>query len=134
MVMLRGPQGYLPPKMPQQIHIPCGSAAKAIHLLGAVSGWGFPGGEVGKTSMIVRIHYADGSLEDHPLLNGKHVADYITRVDVPDSKFAFDLDGRQLRYVSIQPEKKQAIQEIEFVKGDDASAPIVAALTVERDG
>ena len=33
--------------------------------------------------MIVRLHYADGQSEDHPLKNGEHLADYIQRVDVP---------------------------------------------------
>ena len=53
--------------------------------------------------MIVRLHYADGQTEDHKLLNGEHFADYIRRVDVPGSKFAFDLRGRQIRYLAVQP-------------------------------
>ena len=36
---------------------------------------------------------ADGKTEDHPLKNGEHFADYIRRVDVPGSKFAFALRG-----------------------------------------
>ena len=81
--------------------------------------------------MIVRIHYADGETEDHPLRNGEHFADYIRRVDVPGSKFAFDLQGRQLRYIAVNPKRPEEIKTIEFVKGTDRSAPIVMAATVE---
>ena len=30
-------------------------------------------------SMIIRVHYEDGSTEDHPLRNGVHIADYVRR-------------------------------------------------------
>jgi hypothetical protein len=81
--------------------------------------------------MIVRLHYADGSDEDHPLKNGFHFADYIRVVDVPDSKLAFNLHGRQLRYLAVYPKKKETIDRVELIKGSDQTAPIVAAVTVE---
>ena len=81
--------------------------------------------------MIVRLAYADGTTEDHPLVNGEHVADYIRRVDVPQSEFAFDLDGRQLRYLRIQPRRAEPLKAIELVKGDDGTAPVVMAITAE---
>ncbi len=130
-VLLYGPQGVLPPRMPRNVTVPCNAAARAIHLLGGVSGWGFPLGEEGSVSLIVRLHYADGAVEDHPLRNGEHLADYIRRVDVPGSKFAFDLRGRQVRYLAISPERDETIASIELIKGDDATAPVVMALTVE---
>ncbi len=76
-VLLYGPQGPLPPKMPKSVLITCNTSAKAIHLLSGVSGWGFPYGSEKTVTMIVRLHYADGTTEDHPLLNGEHFADYI---------------------------------------------------------
>ena len=57
-------------------------AAKVIHVLGGVSGWGYPGGKKGTISLIVRPHYADGKTENHPLRNGEDLAHYIKRVDV----------------------------------------------------
>ena len=69
--------------------------------------------------MIVRLHYADGKTEDHALKNGEQFADYIRRVDVPGSKFAFDLHGRQIRYLAVTPERKEKIETIELVKGKD---------------
>jgi uncharacterized protein len=131
-ILLYGPQGKIPPKMPKSVTVPCNAPAKAIHLLSGVSGWGFPASEKGTVSLIVRLHYEDGKTEDHKLTNGEHFADYIRRVDVPDSKFALALKGRQqIRYLAIQPDRADKIKEIEFVKGPDATAPVIMAVTVE---
>jgi uncharacterized protein len=133
-VLLNGPNGEFPPRMPKAVELTCHAPAKAIHLLSGVSGWGFPYGQKGSVSMIVRLHYAGGSAEDHPLANGVHFADYIRVVDVPGSKLAFNLRGQQIRYLVVHPKKKDTIDRIELIKGPDESAPIVVAVTVEGDG
>jgi putative heme-binding domain-containing protein len=130
-VMLHSSNGTIPPKMPKSVTLPCNSAAKAIHLLSGVSGWGYPFSEKGSVSLIVRLHYEDGKTEDHELKNGEHFADYIRRVDVPGSKFAFALRGQQIRYLAVVPKREEKIKEIELVKGPDATAPVVMAVTVE---
>lgn len=130
-IMLYGPQGSLPPNMPRTVELICNSAAKKIHFLSGVSGWGFPYGGEKTVSVIVRLHFADGTTEDHELRNGVHFADYIRRVDVPGSEFAFDLHGRQIRYLAIEPSKPEVIERIELVKGEDATAPVFMAATVE---
>jgi len=130
-ILLHGPQGNIPPRMPRAVSLPCNAPAKAIHILGGVSGWGFPGGTKGSVSLIVRLHFEDGVTEDHPLLNGEHLADYNRRVDVPGSTFAVALRGRQLRCLAVVPKKTGTVKEIELVKGEDDSAPIVMAVTVE---
>src|SRR5439155_786015 len=59
-------------------------------------------------------------------------ADYIRRVDVPGSQFAFSLrGGRQIRYLAIEPERTEKVTQIEFVKGSDSTAPVVMAVTIE---
>jgi putative membrane-bound dehydrogenase-like protein len=130
-VMLHGPQGHLPPTMPKSVSLSMGAPLKALHILGGVAGWGFGGSGGGSPSMIVRFTYQDGKTEDHALVNGEHVADYIRRVDVPKSEFAFDLAGRQLRYLKVVPQRPDGIVSIDLVKGADATAPIVMALTAE---
>jgi len=133
-IMLNGPQGKIPPLMPKSVSLPFNGKAKAIHLLSGVSGWGAldPATAQKTLSMIVRITYDDGKTEDHELRNGVHFADYIRRVDVPGSKFAFALRTQQLRYLSVNPKRPDAVvKTIEFVKGTDRSAPIVMAVTVE---
>jgi putative membrane-bound dehydrogenase-like protein len=130
-ILLYGPNGKVAPRMPKELEIPCNTSATAIHFLGGVGGWSFPASREGTVSMIVRIHYEDGDTEDHPLINGQHFADYIRRVDVPGSEFAFDLAGRQLRYFSLRPVTKKMIRKISLIKGDDPTAPIVMAMTLQ---
>jgi hypothetical protein len=120
--------------MPATVKLPCNQPAKAIHFLSGVSGWGWPAVEDRGVTMIVRLHYADGSQEEHRLKNGEHFADYIRRVDVPKSEFAFQLRGQQLRYFAILPQKTESIREIELLKGPEKeTSPIVMAITVEGE-
>ena len=133
-ILLEGPPGQVSRTMPKSASVACGLAAGKIHLLSGVSGWGFPIGTKGSVSMIVRLHYAGGETEDHSLLNGVHFADYIRRVDVPGSDFAFALRDQQMRYLAIIPQKTTEIDSIEFIKGSDQSSPVVMAVTIERLG
>ncbi len=131
-VLLYGPEGKIPPKMPKSVTLPCNTPAKAIHLLSGISGWGYPYTDKGSVSMTVRLHYAGGKTEDHRLVNGEHFADYIRRVDVPGSKFAFATRGRQqVRYLKVEPRERETVERIELVKGPDGTAPVVVAVTVE---
>jgi putative heme-binding domain-containing protein len=130
-VLLYSPNGAIPPKMPKSVTLPCNTAARAIHLLSGVSGWGYPYSAKGSVSLIVRLHYADGKTEDRPLKNGEHFADYIRRIDVPGSQFAFALRGQQIRYLAVTPDRTETIKEIELLKGPDSTAPVVMAVTVE---
>jgi putative membrane-bound dehydrogenase-like protein len=131
-IMLNGTNGTIPPKMPKQVKLACNGPANAIHLLSGISGWGYPATPKGSVSMIVRLHYDDGKTEDHLLKNGEVFADYIRKIDVPDSTFAFSLRGQQIRYLAVRPKRPtEIIKDIEFVKGPDATSPIVMAVTVE---
>jgi len=131
-IMLHGTNGTIPPKMPKQVKLACNGPANAIHLLSGISGWGYPATPKGSVSMIVRLHYADGKTEDHLLKNGEVFADYIRKIDVPDSTFAFSLRGQQIRYLAVRPKRPtEIIKDIEFVKGSDGTSPIVMAVTVE---
>jgi putative membrane-bound dehydrogenase-like protein len=130
-ILLYGPEGTFPPRMPKSVTLPCNTSARAIHLLSGVSGWGYPYGQRGSLSLLVRLVYEDGKTEEYPLRNGVHFADYIRRVDVPGSEFAFSLHGRQLRYLSLEPQRREKIRQIEFIKGPDDSAPLIMAVTAE---
>ncbi len=132
-ILLYGPNAPLPASMPKSVTLPCNSEAKAIHLLGGVGGWNFPYDNAKTVSMIVRLHYKGGEIEDIELQNGVHIADYIRKVDVPGSEFAYMLGGQQVRRITLNPKKPTAvIDTIELVKGKDNSAPIVMAVTIER--
>ncbi len=131
-IMFNGPHGDLPPTMPKSVTLPCNTPAKAIHFLSGVGGWAYPYNKDKTVSLIVRLQYADGKSEDHELLNGVHFADYISKQDVPGSKFAFALRGQQIRYLSVTPKRADAaIKTIELVKGKDDTVPVVMAVTIE---
>jgi hypothetical protein len=130
-LLLYGPQGELSRRMPRSVSLACHAPARAIHLLGGVSGWGWPLGQKGSVSLIVRLHYADGQTEDHELRNGVHLADYIRVVEVPGSQLAFALRPQQLRYLALRPRRAALIERLEFLKGPDETAPLVMAVTVE---
>ena len=131
-ILLHGPQGPVPPRMPRTVSLPCNTPARAIHFLSGVGGWSHPAFRGKTASVTVRLHYADQTSEDHALLNGVHFADYIRRVDVPGSEFAFNVRGQQIRFLSVTPKRSDKINTIELLKGDDPTAPIVVAVTIER--
>ncbi len=130
-IMLNGPNGKMAPKMPKSVEVVCNAPAVAIHFLSGVGGWSFPASRAGTTSMVVELTYDDGAKEEHPLINGEHFADYVRRVDVPESEFAFDLAGRQIRYLSVRPRDRKPLKSIRLVKGDDPTAPVVMAMTLQ---
>ena len=132
-VLLHSPNGAVTQTMPKQVELPANTSFQSLHLLSGVSGWGHPLGEKGSTSMIVRFHYENGEIEDHPLRNGIEFADYIRRIDVPASEFAFGVRGRQVRYLQVRPKRPgDTVSTIQFIKGADRTAPLVIAATLER--
>ena len=133
-ILLHGPLGAVCSKMPKRTSVKVGQPARAIHLLTGVSGWGYPYSRRQSTSMSVEVHYEDGSKEVTELKNGQHFADYIRRTDVPESEFAFMVGSHQMRYLAIYPTKSLPVMRIEFVKGEDRTAPIVLAATIETSG
>ncbi|MEM7557839.1 MAG: PVC-type heme-binding CxxCH protein, partial [Planctomycetota bacterium] len=132
MILLHGPNSASSAKMPKSVELPFSDAASAIHLLSGVGGWNFPYDSSKTVSMIVRLTYEDETVEDHGLVNGVHFADYIRRSDVAGSEFAFALGNQQIRYLRVEPKLSKVIKKIELVKGEDNSAPMVMAVTVER--
>jgi hypothetical protein len=131
-ILLNGPLGQLPQRMPKSVSLPCHATIRTLHLLSGVSGWGYPYHSEKSVSVTVRFHYEDGETEDFPLVNGEHFADYIRRVDVPKSEFAFDVRQRQLRYIAVPVKRSVPLTEIEFIKGNDPTAPMIMAVTAER--
>ena len=132
LVMLHGELGTQAPLKPKSVSVPTSFSAKAIHLLSGVGGYCYPSQPKGTVSMIVRLTYADGSVENHELINGEHFADYIHRIDVSGSKFAFDAGQQQMRFLSIHPKRTDRITTIEFAKGPDKTAPLIMAMTLEE--
>lgn len=131
-ILLHGPLGEVCSRMPKRTSVRIGQPARAIHLLSGVSGWGYPYSRHQTTSMSVEVHYEDGTKEVTEFKNGLHFADYIRRSDVPESEFAFMVGAHQMRYLAIYPTRSLPVMRIDFIKGDDQTAPIVLAATIEQ--
>ena len=133
-ILLYGPNGKKPPAMPKTVTLPCNTKAKALHFLSGVGGWNFPSTPRGSLTMTVILTYADGKTEGHEWKNGVHFADYIRKIEVPESKYAFALRGQQIRYLSVVPKRPgEVVKSIELKKGTDESAPVVMAVTIETE-
>ena len=130
-IALQAAGGRAPSTLPASTTVPCSGKVSAIHLLGGVAGFGYPMNRDETKSLVVRCHYADGTSVDHTLINGKHIASYREKVDVPDSTFAIDVNGKQIRYLKIPVDGSKPMKSIEFAKGEDPSTPLVFAVTVE---
>jgi putative heme-binding domain-containing protein len=130
-ILMNGPIGPFAPHLPKSVVVPCLTAAKAIYILGGVGGWAARSKEDQGVSLVIRLHYVDGKSEDHALSDGVHIADYNGLFDVPGSTLAFNLNGRQLRYLAVEPKRDLTIENIELLKPDHKSAPLVMAITVE---
>lgn len=131
-VVLNGNLGVIPPKMPRSVTLPCNMIVKHLHILGAISGYGYPRTDGETVSMVVRLHYQDGESEDHELINCIHIASFAGKSDVPKSTYAFAAGTRQVRYLAIQPKRRKLIKTVELRKGEDESAPIVLSITAEQ--
>lgn len=120
----------------KQMSIPCHAAAKKIHVLGGIAGWAFPFKSKRNVAIVAKLHYKNGGVEEHQLLNGTHFADWcMPDGNVPTAPVVVQLDNkRHLRYFSLTPREHDVIEKIEFVKPDDGDeiAPIFFAITVER--
>lgn len=127
---LQSANGRGPATLPPTTNLACSGKMSSVHILGAVAAFGPPGGN-STSSVIVRCHFEDGSKEDHELVNGKHLATYREKVDVPESKFAIEANGKQIRYLKIAIDSSKPLKNLEFVKGDDFTIPLVFAVTVE---
>ena len=133
-ILLYGPNGKKASTMPKSVVLPCNTKAKALHFLSGVGGWNFPASPRGSLTMTVILTYADGKTESHEWKNGVHFADYIRKIEVPESKYAFALRGQQIRYLSVTPKRPgEVVKTIELKKGTDESAPVVMAVTIETE-
>lgn len=132
-IALQSARGRTPARLPSSVTLACSGQCSSLHLLTALQTFGFGGNPNAPdaASLIVRCNYEDGSSTDHELFNGKHLATYREKVDVPESKFAIDANGKQIRYLRVPIDPAKPLKNVEFIKGDDFSIPLVISATVE---
>ncbi len=131
----RGPQGGNQPAfqttLPTSVSLPCNGKIASIHILGGVATGAFPNNREESITLVVRCTYSDDSTTEYPLINGKHIANYQGKHEVPESKFAFEANGKQVRYLKIDIDHSKDLKSIELVKGQNMSMPLVFAVSVE---
>jgi uncharacterized protein len=131
LLVLAGEGDFFGRELPKSVRLPCGMHAKTLHLLSGVSFGGYPDSPEQSTTLTVRLHYEGGATEDHELKNGVHFATIQRREDVPESEFAFAMGEQQMRHVMVTPERHDLIVDVEFIKGNDHTIPLVMTVTAE---
>ena len=131
LILRGGPGGALAQRYPTRAVVPVGFRCRAIHILGAVAGWGFPANQDRKPAVTVRIRYEDARTQDVSLVNGEHLADFNGPHDVPHSRPALALGPHQLRTLRIPTHPHSPVTRIELLDTHSPLAPLFAALTAE---
>ena len=120
----------MPPQMPRSVTVPCNCEGQGRASAERRQRLGLSGQPKDTVSLIVRLHYADGQMEDHALAQRRGVCRLYSpgrrsrlEAGVQAGQSAVALPGRACR-------RSEVVREIEFVKGPDKTAPIIMAATV----
>ncbi|TLD69811.1 hypothetical protein FEM03_15925 [Phragmitibacter flavus] len=123
-------QGY-----PQRVELGLNVAAKRLHLLSGIAGWGWPATKDQRGAMKVSVIHADGQVEVTELLNGVAFADYNREIEVPGSKLVEGVVKRgQLRLISLEVKKPGPITKVVLESYDNGVTPVVLAVTADLEG
>lgn len=137
-IVLKGgpnPQNYSN-SQPQSVEAKLGVSAKKLHLLSGIGAWAFPFGD-GKDipAMKVTLKFTDGKTEEHVLKNGVQFADYIRRVDVPESTYIPELSEKtQVRGITLDVQHSGVIDTVALSSFANKIAPVVVAITADLKG
>lgn len=129
-----GAENGLAKSLPLSVKMSCAGPIKTVHLISGPSGWGYPNTSEKSVSMVLRLHFQDGSEpEEHKLRNAVHFAN----PEIQAVEGGFKALPLQLsfcpRHIPISVKRPfAAVKEIEFAKGEDNTAPVIMAVTVER--
>jgi uncharacterized protein len=133
-IVLKGGSGYAK-TLPQKVEVKVGVAARRLHFLGGVAGWGWPyGGDnlKEKPAAKITLQFADGATELIDLKNGVELADYVGDIDVPGSKGLPGWVKRgQVRWISKPVHRPGVIQKLVIESYDNEFAPTFFAITAE---
>jgi putative membrane-bound dehydrogenase-like protein len=135
LIVLKGGQGYSK-TYPQKVSVKTQVRANRLHFLGGVGGWAFPccGDNKNENTPVakVTVQYADNTTEDLIIRNGREVADYIGKFDVPDSKEAPDLvRSGQVRWFTKELKRGGEIRKLTIESFDNMIAPTFVAITAD---
>jgi len=120
---------------PQRVEIAMNTAAKRLHFLSGIAGWGYPATKDDRPAMKVTITHADGRSEVTELKNGDAFADYNKVIDVPGSKLVEGAVSRgQLRRITLPVKNPSPITKLTLESYDNRVTPVVCAITADLAG
>ncbi len=121
---------------PQRVEVPVNVRAKRLHLLSGISGWGYPAFKGETPALRVVVLYDDGQREVFQLINGRHFADYIRKVDVPASQYVEGLtEGQQMRLISLELTRPAMAKTLILESpAGNRTVPVIAAITADIEG
>jgi putative heme-binding domain-containing protein len=130
-VLLRSRRRDETTELPRSVELPCRMAAKAIHFLAADSEPSPRSPGRGPASLLVRLHFADGSTDDHSI-GGSDLREN-PAVDAERSELlqADSRASQPLRYFRIEPKSHEVIRAVELAAGFRPS-PAIIAVTAEQ--
>jgi putative membrane-bound dehydrogenase-like protein len=130
-VMLRFGRRDEQSELPRSVELQCRMAAKAIHFLAGTSD-SRPrgGGRRGGAALLVRLHYAQGEPEDHPVTPTMLFGNRTQNND--DRGAQSPANSQPLRYFKIEPKKDGVIRAVELAAGFGGTSPAIVAVTAEQ--
>lgn len=120
---------------PQKVEIAMHTAAKQLHLLSGIAGWGYPAIRDDRVALKVTVNHSAGAAEVFELKNGEAFADYNREIEVPGSAFVEGLVNRgQLRRITLPVANAAPITKLVLESLDNGVAAVVAAITADIAG
>jgi putative heme-binding domain-containing protein len=132
-IVLRGgaPDSWSKTTLPGRVNVKVGVAARRLHFLSGVAGWGAPLNP-GVNAAKVTVHYAGGATQELVMKNGTEFADYNGRPEVPGSKGLNWTKGRgQIRWFSRELNNRAVVESLTLESYDNGVAPIFFAITAD---
>lgn len=121
---------------PARVELPLNVAAKKLHLLSGISGWGWPAVRDEAPALKATVVYASGEQQVFTFVNGLHFSDYVRPIEVPGSKYVEGItDGQQMRLLTLEltqagPAKTLILES----PAGNKTAPVIAAVTADIEG
>ncbi|WP_395743219.1 PVC-type heme-binding CxxCH protein [Prosthecobacter sp.] len=134
-VLKGGGNGNAASQNPQKVEIAMHTAAKQIHLLSGIAGWGYPATKDDRVAMKVTVNHSAGAPEVFELKNGEAFADYNREIEVPGSAFVEGVVNKgQLRRITLPIANAAPITKLVLESLDNGVTAVVAAITADITG
>lgn len=121
---------------PARVELPLNVAAKKIHLLSGISGWGWPAVRDEVPALKATVVYASGKQQVFTFVNGLHFSDYVRPIEVPGSKYVEGItEGQQMRLLTLELTQAGPARTLILESpAGNKTAPVIAAVTADIEG